>query len=135
MSSRYATVVAMLDDDANLACVLRELRRRPVPKLALPPQRTASGTTCFMSFRWHLQDGGDPVQAERADVLAEVWSEEGANPTTARWWVTLSDGAELGPFDEEQDALSNATLMLRERNWSFVRTPPWDNDDRDCWPV
>jgi hypothetical protein len=49
--------------------------------------------------------------------------------------VTLSDGAELGPFDDEQTALSNAALMLEEAKWSFVKTTPWDGDDKDCWPV
>jgi hypothetical protein len=88
-----------------------------------------------MSFRWHLQGGEDPAQAERSDVLAEVWSEGGVSPSVTRWWVTLSDGAELGPFDDEQTALRNAALMLEEAKWSFVKTTPWDGDDKDCWPV
>jgi hypothetical protein len=90
---------------------------------------------CFMSFRWHLQDGGDPSKAERADVLAEVWTETATSPGLPRWWVTLSDGAELGPFDEEQAAVSNAVLFLEEGEWSLVGTMPWDNEDPETWPI
>ncbi len=90
---------------------------------------------CFMSFRWHLRTTEDPSKADRADILAEVWAEPSGDPTPARWWVTLQDGAELGPFDGEQIAASNAVTFLQDGGWTVMGAMPWDDDDFDAWPV
>jgi hypothetical protein len=133
MSARYSTVVAMLDDDANFACVVRELSRRGEHKLALPPQTGANGTVCYMSFRWHLGGATDVEEADRSDILAEIWSEVGSN--TPKWWITLQDGTEVGPFDYKMEAQSEAIRFLRRDGWRMVEQEPWDAEDLGEWPA
>jgi len=132
MSARYSTVVAMLDDDANFACVIRELSRRGEHKLALPPHTSANGTVCYMSFRWHLNAPTDVETADRSDILAEIWSEVGSNP---KWWITLQDGTEVGPFDYKMEAKSEAIRFLRRDGWRMVEQEPWDAEDLGSWPA
>lgn len=142
MSARYDTVVAMLDDDANFACVIRELFRRgelgSPRQLVLPPEEGVSGNICFMSFRWHLQGIGDVEEAERSDILAEVWKEEPSTPATyskSPWWITLQDGSEVGPFAEKDDASSEARRLLIRSGWRLMDRSPWDDKDQDAWPI
>ena len=143
MSTRYTTVVAMLDNDANFACVIRELLRRGElerPRsLALPPEKGANGTMCYMSFRWHLRHYGNPQDvdsADRSDILAEVWKEEdsGISPTES-WWVTLQDGSEVGPFPNKKEASSEAVRFLVRGGWTIMGESPWDGEDEEDWPV
>jgi len=141
MSTRYATVVAMLDNDANFACVIRELLRRGEMEnprsLALPPEKGANGTMCYMSFRWHLKHYGGPKdveEAERGDILAEVWKEIG-NALAEHWWVTLQDGSEVGPFPTKKEASAEALRFLVRGGWSVMNEAPWDGEDESAWPV
>jgi|TARA_R110000824_G_scaffold54351_19_gene149978 hypothetical protein len=133
----------MLDNDANFACVIRELLRRGElerPRsLALPPEDGANGTMCYMSFRWHLKHYGEPKgvdRADRSDILAEVWREkDSGNPFTEHWWVTLQDGSEVGPFPTKKEASSEAVRFLVRDGWVVMKETPWDGEDEVAWPV
>ena len=147
MSARYTTVVAMLDNDANFACVIRELCRRgelEAPrKMVLPPIETDGGTLCYMSFRWHLQFEPKPdvEDALRDDILAEIWKDP-SSPTpiagvvsSASWWVTLQDGTEVGPFQNKKTANAEALRMLTREGWIILQEEPWDKTDAQGWPL
>ena len=137
MSVRYDTVVAMLDNDANFACIIRELCRRgelEQPRLlALPPKEGANGSVCYMSFRWHLRGDPEVEDADRSDILAEVWKEEGANVNTERWWITLPDGTEVGPFSTKRKAGAEAQRILIREGWRLLPANPWDEKDEEQW--
>ena len=143
MSARYDTVVAMLDDDANFACVIRELCRRgeleSPRQLVLPPEEGASGSMCYMSFRWHLQGLTDVDSAERSDILAEVWKEEGTwvpkEFSQSPWWITLQDGSEVGPFTNRDEASAEARRFLIRSGWRLLPHSPWDTKDQEEWPI
>jgi hypothetical protein len=140
MSARYDTVVAMLDNDANFACVLRELCRRgeleSPRQLVLPPQEGASGSVCYMSFRWHLQPHFDVDQASRDDILAEVWKEDDGSPHLREsWWVTLQDGNEIGPFPDKKSASGEAHRLLVRQGWQVLGDSPWDTKDEKKFPI
>ena len=137
MSARYETVVAMLDDDANFACVIRELCRRGElerpRQVVLPPKDGANGSMCFMSFRWHLQGNTDVEDASRSDILAEVW-EETNTAATGRWWLTLQDGSEVGPFKDKRSASAEGQRILIKEGWVLLPKDPWDTKDEEGWP-
>jgi hypothetical protein len=140
MSARYSTVVAMLDNDENFACVVRELMRRgelgTPRRLALPPKDGGNGSLCYMSFRWHLSHTLDTASedAVRDDILVEVWADPGTTIST-EWWLTLQDGAEVGPFPNKKEAVSEARRFLTREGWIFVGIQPWDAEDESIWAM
>jgi hypothetical protein len=139
MSTRYDTVVAMLDNDANFACVLRELCRRgelETPRqLVLPPLEGASGSMCYMSFRWHLQPHLDVDNASRDDILAEIWEEGNKSQVHETWWITLQDGNEIGPFPDKKSANGEAHRLLVRQGWQVLADSSWDTKDEESFPV
>jgi hypothetical protein len=42
---------------------------------------------------------------------------------------------EIGPFEAEEDALSQVILLARQEGLIFLDNMPWDNADLDEWPL
>ena len=129
-SSRYRAITAILDDPLNMACVFRELHRRGQQKFLLPPQRKRGGGWVFQSFEFSKERVRPDLLPEdsQIDSLYEIHFDQ------VNWFVTGGE-LEIGPFEAEEDALSQVILLARQEGLIFLDNMPWDNADLDEWPL
>ena len=131
MSSRYRSIAALLEGEVNMVAVLRELARRRAEsqRITLPMLELPDGKGYYMTLRWFLSGATDPDRATRSDILAEVWSD-----SPQRWFITLPDGSEVGPFNTRERAYLEARLFVEDAGWRVLESPPWDEDDVRDFP-
>ena len=126
MGSRYSTVVAMMDDPLNRACIDRELARRGKSLQYLcPPVQKSSGGCTFPTFRYVCRNGvpksGDVID----DADAEVFTDG------ASWFATLvyEAGTEIGPFETERAAIEEVKNFFVDAGFTVLSDVPWSQDD------
>lgn len=135
MSARYAQIAAIMDDSHNVACILRELERRQVSDLILPPIPTKQGTAAYVTIspgKMQPWNGSELVDADSSWPLCmamEVWDSGDG------WMITVRGGDEVGPFDTEKDAHREAAALLEEEGAVLLREWPWDQEDRGKFPL
>ena len=114
-----------------MVAVLRELARRRAEsqRITLPMLELPDGKGYYMTLRWFLSGATDPDRATRSDILAEVWSD-----SPQRWFITLPDGSEVGPFNTRERAYLEARLFVEDAGWRVLESPPWDDDDVRDFP-
>jgi len=126
-----------MDDSHNVACILRELERRQVSELILPPLPTKQGTAAYVAITpgkkirqpWN---GGELVDADSSWPLCmamEVWDSGDG------WMITVRGGDEVGPFDTEDDAHQEAKNLLEEGGALLLQDSPWDKEDQNRFPL
>ena len=49
-------------------------------------------------------------------------------------WFIFDGENEVGPFDTEGLALSQAELLAKENNWVLLEKLPWEDGDEKTWP-
>lgn len=132
MSSRYKIIVGVLDDPLNLACVLRELRRREkVSSIKiLPPSINVGEKVMFPTFREYLRMKRiQPTNPYEIDYEAELFE------TNEGWFITMSDGNEVGPFDSLKQAKSEVCSIYSTMGYVILSKDPWDDEDTSTFPL
>jgi hypothetical protein len=125
-----------MDDDQNLACILRELERRGKPLLVLPPLRTVQGTAAYISvspgqFAPEVSQSFAPLDTESwpSSMAMEVWDSGDG------WMLTALGGDEIGPFDNEVLAHQEARAILARAGALLLKNIPWDEHDLKGFPL
>ncbi len=132
VAPRYATIVAILDDPLNRACVERELARRAAThKLIPPPIRKTGGGLLYVPMRLFqrkvLREIKDSVDTPYLFDLFQG---------TEGWFVQRGEDAmEFGPFDTLHTAKKEAESLLQGMGYKVLDTPPWGQAEVDSYPL
>lgn len=134
-SERYTTMAAVLDDPLNRAIAERELlrRKRPLDRgLVPPPIPREGGGFVILSMREYQRFPAEKiVKGAEVDYIADVWLAQG---TRSDWWVTLTDGSEVGPFPTSSAALVNARSLVEDEGYTVLDALPWSAQDAEEYP-
>ena len=127
MSNRYATIVALLDDPLNVACVVREIIRQGFNHVQLlpPPLPRKGGGWVFPSFSMALREPLPSI----LDPDQKIEFEFEVRTDGTRWIVLTREGAEIGPFGDEEVALQEARVFAMGEGFILLNRMPWDNTD------
>ena len=133
MSDRYKSIVAIMDDPVNLACILREFKRRSLSdspsSLLVPPVPLKGGGWIYPTFEEALRKPRPKIYPSKDGVeVAMLVFEDGTG------WFIFDGENEVGPFDTEGLALSQAELLAKENNWVLLEKLPWEDGDEKTWP-
>ena len=137
-TSRYATLVAILDDPLNLACVERELARRrekgSFDKGLLPPPtpREGGGGLVYLSMEEYQRNPKTLIKnGEEAytEYLLDVF--EG----TDGWLVIRDDLSEIGPFPTLKEAQKEAENLLKSEGYRVLNAFPWGALEAASYPL
>lgn len=130
MSERYRAIQAILDDQENVACILREYLRQDFANLKLLPPHIPKegGGWVFQSLRCAMREplpskipaGG----SEALDLVYDIFQ-------GSEGWIVFScyEDTEFGPFDSPVDALKAAKELAVQDGWKLLQILPWDNED------
>ena len=127
-STRYKTLLAVLNDPLNRAVVEREILRRS-EKMTPPPISRVGGGVVYLTmeeyrhkYRDYIMEGEDP------DSYAEVFG------TPGEWYVATEE-AEVGPFSTMEEATASAESLLAGQGITVLRDHPWTKSDEDDYPL
>ena len=123
----------MLEDPLNLACVMRELRRRErvgTIKILPPPLGLREGRWIYPTFREYLRMKiADQIKnPEQVDYEAEVFPAESDN-----YYILFRDGNEVGPFDSLRSAEKELHNLFKSFGNVVLLEPPWDSEDTSTY--
>jgi len=133
--SRYAIIVGMLEDPLNLACAMRELIRRERQKGGIklvPPPISILGRVFYLTFRdfLKLKYLSESLNPDSFDFLAEIFS-----TGDGVWYITISDGSEIGPFDSLKSCHVEVRNLLEPDGFIFLDKNPWEDKDISSYPI
>lgn len=135
VSARYTTMAAVLDHPINRAIAERELarRKRPLDRgMVPPPLPRKGGGAVFLTMREYQRNPKQVVpEGDDSDLLADVWR---SPESQSDWWVTLTDGCEVGPYPNLQVAIENAKNLLAEEGYEILTEVPWSVEDAEQHP-
>lgn len=126
MSLRYKAISGLLEDPLNLVCVIRELQRRKVGRILLPPIPLKGGGFVLIPLKEALNLNKNSVLPKdfSGEILYTAWN-SGIN-----WFVfDQKTGEEIGPFDSENSAKKEAILWASSEGLKVIDEWPWDRDD------
>lgn len=135
--SRYEIISGMMEDPVNLACVMREIlriekRSGGVIKILPPPIEVSDNRFLYPSFREFLRmkKVSNKMNPESLDYLADIF-------TTGNgiWYICLSDGSEIGPFDNLKKAKDEVTRLFTNSGFRCLERSPWDEEDSKNYPL
>jgi hypothetical protein len=134
VAPRYATLVAILDDPLNRACIERELVRRRAPKehkgLLPPPIPRVGGGLVYPTMREFQRTPHQEAPAgEEIDCVADLFQ------GTEGWFVVLDDGTEVGPFDTMGVARKQAENLLQKQGYTLLGESPWGQTEATTYPI
>ena len=132
MGSRYNTIVAMMDDPLNRACIDREIARRgKALQYLCPPVAKSSGGCTFPTFRYVCRYGvpksGDVIDDQDAEVFTDGTS----------WFATLTyeGDAEIGPFGTKAISISEVQSFFIGAGFTILPSVPWEQEDALEWRI
>ena len=138
INPRYATLVAILDDPLNRACIEREIARRqkvaPSTKGLLPPPtpRKGGGGVVYLSMDEYLNNPKTmigPGDEANLHYLLDVF--EGAEG----WLIIREDLSEIGPFPSLSEAQQEARNLLQGEGYELLSEFPWAEEEANAYPL
>jgi hypothetical protein len=135
---RYATLVAILDDPLNRACIERELARRQKVRSStkglLPPPtpREGGAGAVYLSMEEYLNNPKTIIKnGDEANLhyLLDVF--EG----TEGWLIIREDLSEVGPFPTLPEAQKEAETLLQSEGYELLTEFPWAQTEVEAYPL